>query len=191
MFYSSAINPSLFCIDLLCNLKDFKITHEFLVFNLRMITCSSIALPLGISMIVVGALSINGCSNLSSAEDAVGNTIEKFPFIPIWLLVAGCVVLLVIPVYYIYDSFSRSNPESTRSQSFANLVIIVFLMCGLVWAIVGFLWVFGATEYEVCGANSNTYKFAFGVLIILNGIMDVWICYKICLILHWAFLSED
>ena len=34
-------------------------------------------------------------------------------------------------------------------------------------------------------------QFAFASLIILNGLMDLWICFKICVILYWAFISEE
>ena len=36
-----------------------------------------------------------------------------------------------------------------------------------------------------------TFQFAFASLIILNGLMDLWICFKICVILYWALISED
>ena len=58
-------------------------------------------------------------------------------------------------------------------------------------SVIGFLWVFGAYEHLTCGADSVTYQFAFATLIILNIIMDCWICFKICVVLYWAFLTED
>ena len=36
-----------------------------------------------------------------------------------------------------------------------------------------------------------TFQFAFASLIILNGLMDLWICFKICVILYWALIWED
>ena len=39
--------------------------------------------------------------------------------------------------------------------------------------------------------HSPFLQFAFASLIILNGLMDLWICFKICVILYWAFLSEE
>ena len=35
------------------------------------------------------------------------------------------------------------------------------------------------------------FQFAFSSLIILNGLMDAWICFKICVILYWALVSES
>jgi len=168
-----------------------------------MLICFLIAFPLGISMIVAGGLSINACGQprvTSNTSDLVSDLdkevvedvyqMEKF-YIPIWLLVAGCAVLLVVPVYYIYDAFCRADLGGPLVRGIANCIIVSFLMCGLVWAILGFLWVFGSHSNEVCGADSHTYRFAYATLIILNIIMDVWVCYKICVVLYWAFLSED
>jgi len=47
------------------------------------------------------------------------------------------------------------------------------------------------TENTSCGSNSGTYWFAFACLIILNCLMDIWICFKICVILYWALISGD
>ena len=76
-------------------------------------------------------------------------------------------------------------------KSAAKCLVIFFLLCGLAWSVTGFLWVFGARENETCGADSFTYQFAYATLIIMNIIMDVWICFKICVVLYWAFLTED
>lgn len=186
----------------------------------RMLICFLVAFPLGTSMIVAGGLSVSTCSktsdvisngnvtnesnssrllasNVTSDEDGGlwSKIIEtdkqtEMLHIPIWLLVAGCAVLLVLPVYYIYDVYCKDDLGGPLVRSVANCIVIFFLLCGLVWAIVGFLWVFGSHMNETCGADSNTYQFAFGTLIILNIIMDVWICYKICVVLYWAFLIE-
>jgi len=172
--------------------------------------CFLVAFPLGSSMIIAGGLSVNACGNssynittqtthhLADDNDTLLDnniTIEdkqiEMVHIPIWLLVAGCAVLLVLPVYYIYDVYCKEDLGGPLIRNIANCIVIFFLLCGLVWAIVGFLWVFGSHLNETCGADSNTYQFAFGTLIILNIIMDVWICYKICIVLYWAFLSED
>ena len=160
-------------------------------------------------MIIAGGLSVNACSNSSyntsmpttllvdDNETSFNTNINiednqiEMVHIPIWLLVAGCAVLLVLPVYYIYDVYCKEDLGGPLIRNIANCIVIFFLLCGLVWAIVGFLWVFGSHLNETCGADSNTYQFAFGTLIILNIIMDVWICYKICIVLYWAFLSED
>ena len=34
-------------------------------------------------------------------------------------------------------------------------------------------------------------QFAFACLIILNCLMDIWICFKICVILYWALISDE
>lgn len=177
-----------------------------------MAICFLVAFPLGASMIVAGGLSVNACSlvaipsvvvnnvdigaNFSSNGSLVSDfkSVEdkqtEMVHIPIWLLVAGCAVLLVLPVYYIYDVYCKDDLGGPLIRNIANCIVIFFLLCGLVWAIVGFLWVFGSHMNETCGADSNTYQFAFGTLIILNIIMDVWICYKICVVLYWAFLID-
>ena len=56
---------------------------------------------------------------------------------------------------------------------------------------VGFLWVFSAHDHTTCGNDTATYQFAYATLIILNFIMDIWICFKICVVLYWAFLSDE
>ena len=66
------------------------------------------------------------------------------------------------------------------------LQVVSYLLIGLALAVVGFVWVFGSVSHTDCGHESFTYKFAFGTLIILNVIMDIWICFKICVVLHWV-----
>ncbi len=41
------------------------------------------------------------------------------------------------------------------------------------------------------GAGSFVYGFAFFSLIVMNIVMDAWIVFKMCVVLHWAFLSDD
>ena len=43
-----------------------------------------------------------------------------------------------------------------------------------------------SVDHQACGQQSFTYRFAFGTLILLNVIMDIWICFKICVVLHWV-----
>jgi hypothetical protein len=38
---------------------------------------------------------------------------------------------------------------------------------------------------------NTSLQFAYACLIILNCLMDVWICFKICIILYWALISGD
>lgn len=111
--------------------------------------------------------------------------------IPIWLLVSGCAVFFVPGVYFIYDKYCKDEHGGPMIKSMANCIVISYLLCGLAWSVVGFLWIFGASQHLTCGADSATYQFAFAALIILNIIMDAWICFKICVVLYWAFLSDD
>ena len=111
--------------------------------------------------------------------------------IPIWLLVSGCAVFLVPAIYFIYDKYCKEETGGPLFKTFSNGLVISYLLCGLAWAVIGFLWVFGAYEHSTCGADSATYQFAFATLIILNIIMDFWICFKICVVLYWAFLTDD
>ena len=181
--------------------------ESIFIYFFRMAICFLVAFPLGTSMIFAGGLSVNACTDAGEGLTTQINVTSQANFsttltdfedsqtervhIPIWLLVAGCAVLLVLPVYYIYDVYCKEDLGGPMIRNIANCIVIGFLLCGLVWAIVGFLWVFGSHLNQTCGADSHTYQFAFGTLIILNIIMDVWICYKICIVLYWAFLSED
>ena len=71
------------------------------------------------------------------------------------------------------------------------LQVVSYLLIGLALAVVGFVWVFGSVSHTDCGHESFTYKFAFGTLIILNVIMDIWICFKICVVLHWVSTDKS
>lgn len=180
----------------------------------RMIICSVVAFPLAISMVTVGAVSIercslqqqqdasNGSSDLNTSlpstilesnqtlQNRADGSIEKL-HIPIWLLVSGCAVFLVPGIYFVYDKYCKEENGGPLFKTFSKCLVIFYLLCGLAWAVIGFLWVFGAYEHSTCGADSATYQFAFATLIILNMIMDFWICFKICVVLYWAFLTDD
>lgn len=177
----------------------------------RMIICSLVAFPLAISMITVGAISIEQCSkevNNSSSlttesqiqDDMVISEnkssismmthLEKV-HIPVWLLVSGCAVFFVPGIYFIYDKYCKTESGGPLIKSASKWLVISFLLCGLAWSIVGFLWVFSAHDHETCGNDTATYQFAYATLIILNFIMDIWICFKICVVLYWAFLSDE
>ena len=121
-----------------------------------------------------------------SSDDAYADLM-----IPVWLIVAGCLLMFVPLVYFVYDKYCKDEGGGPLIKNVANFLVIFYLLCGLVWAVVGFVWVFGGRDHERCGAASFTYQFAFGTLITLNCIMDIWICFKICVVLYWAFLSED
>ena len=113
--------------------------------------------------------------------------------VPVWLLISGGCVLFVPLVYFVYDKYCKDQDGGPLIKKAATCMVITCLLCGLVWAVVGFLWVFGTfKDHPTCGRNSGTgtYEFAFATLIILNMIMDVWICFKICVVLYWAF-SDD
>jgi hypothetical protein len=129
---------------------------------------------------------MNGTAGLLPLQANNGHVL-----IPLWLIVAGSAVVLVPLVYFIYDKYCKSVDGGPLVKRVANCVVIFYLLCGLVWSIVGFLWVFGAHANQVCGAESSTYQFAFFTLIVMNVIMDVWICFKMCVVLYWAFLSDD
>lgn len=133
-------------------------------------------------MTVVGAVSVEKCDETSTEEQYN---------IPIWLIVAGGVLLLVPLVYFIYDKYCKEEGGGPLIKKAANFLVVSYLLIGLALAVVGFVWVFGSVSHTDCGHESFTYKFAFGTLIILNVIMDIWICFKICVVLHWAFLYDE
>ena len=127
----------------------------------------------------------------TSTPSTLNSSTPEEVLIPVWLIVAGSMVLFVPLIYFIYDKYCKDEGGGPLIKNMANCLVIFYLLCGLIWAVVGFVWVFGSHGSLTCGASSLTYQFAFGTLIILNCIMDIWICFKICVVLHWAFLSED
>jgi len=188
----------------------------------RITIVSVVAVPLGLSMISVGGHSLQDCDSLVNHTDTEAMVLEanlskeiheehsgilslEMVHIPIWLLVAGILVLAVPLVYYIYDAFCKPEDVNQGCKRVSQTLVIIFLLAGLAWAVVGFLWIFGDliwwhifdhgeahhTENTACGSNSATYMFAFACLIILNCLMDIWICFKICVILYWALISGD
>ena len=131
---------------------------------------------------------------------------EHLPAVPIHLRNAtssfernlGYYYLCAHPRFFFYvfkseeeEKYCKEENGGPLFKTFSNCLVISYLLCGLAWAVVGFLWVFGAYEHLTCGADSATYQFAFATLIILNMIMDFWICFKICVVLYWAFLTDD
>jgi len=170
-----------------------------------------ISLPLGVSMIGVGVYSLQSCATANILETTTGHnstasndevadswmnqdTMDvEMHHIPIWLIVAGILVILVPAVYLIYDAFCKPEDVKQNTKNLCQFVVIMFLLAGLAWAVVGFVWIFGAHDIQnmYCGHNSTTYLFAFASLIILNCLMDVWICFKICVILYWALISDE
>ena len=208
----------------------------------RMTIATIGSIPLGVSMVITGAISTYTCGggltannnatwiveapSLNQSQAAVqvdgGRQAQDYSKIPTWLIVAGSMVsayyiyvygshsvgrfemrlrmlyttcmhqvVLVPVIYLLYDRYCKSEEGGPLIKRASIGVVIFFLLCGLAWSIVGFLWVFGAHESETCGAESFTYRFAFFTLIVMNVIMDIWVCFKMCVVLYWAFLSED
>ena len=99
--------------------------------------------------------------------------------IPVWLTVSGGLVLLSPIIYFLYDRFCK--PEDVNAsqsvnirpgpaeminsldisavKNVAQLSVILYLLTALAWALVGFVWIFGAEQIENqnCGHDSNTY----------------------------------
>ena len=63
--------------------------------------------------------------------------------IPVWLTVAGGVLLLVPFVYFIYDKYCKDEGGGPLIKKAANVLVVTYLLIGLVLAVVGFVWVFG------------------------------------------------
>lgn len=170
----------------------------------RLGICLVISVPLGGSMLGVGVNSLLTCSQeitknyeISTEDGNKTKDIElsdfstELPRIPTWLLVAGVLVLLGPLVYLIYDVFCKPEDVNLGVKNLCQALVILYLLAGLALAVLGFLWIFGdQPSSNQCGHNEYTYWFAFSCLIILNGLMDAWICFKICVILYWALIFE-
>jgi len=177
--------------------------------TVRLVICVAVSLPLGVSMIGVGVYSLQRCETENDensfkldqnnsavvTDDVMNKDMQdvELHHIPIWLIVAGILVVLVPVFYFIYDAFCKPEDVKQSTKNISQIFVILFLLAGLAWAVVGFVWIFGAHNIEntYCGHNSPTYWFAFASLIILNSLMDVWICFKICIILYWALISDE
>jgi len=172
--------------------------------NVRLLLSIMVSVPLGISMLVVGSFSlprnsdprIETDTNLT-AVSSMGENVDhedcSLVHIPLWLTVSGGLLLIAPVIYFLYDKFCKPDGVNTTVKNICQLVVIIYLLTGLAWALVGFVWIFGARQIKdpECGHDSYTYWFAFSSLILLNGLMDVWICFKICVIFYWAFISEE
>jgi len=176
----------------------------------RLVVVSGVSLPLSVSMLVVGGAGLGSCpAHLTNTTAGSGSGLpEEFTVtgdigtqdpvtelhhIPVWLVVAGILVLLAPVFYFIYDKFCKPENVSAGTRNAAQVCVILYLLAGLAWALTGFVWIFGAHNIlnPACGHNSTTYWFAFACLIILNCLMDIWICFKICVILYWALISDE
>ena len=60
-----------------------------------------------------------------------------------------------------HDAFTKKsfNLIFSGTKNLCQFVVILFLLAGLAWAIVGFVWIFGAHDIKnmYCGHNSTTY----------------------------------
>ncbi|XP_071742768.1 uncharacterized protein [Lepeophtheirus salmonis] len=196
-FWIHLLTPLIFMITLCCTRifpfcgysaywKIAKTAIDNWTRRTRLLIASTLSLPLGISMISVGIMSLSHCT--TESEDKLSDSTSR---IPIWLIVSGVALLFVPTIYLVYDKYCKHEDSGPLIKALSQTVVITYLLIGLAWAIVGFLWVFGSVSHEICGSDSATYRFAFSTLIILNVIMDLWICFKICVVLYWAFLSDD
>eukprot|EP00092_Neocalanus_flemingeri_P009257 GFUD01009963.1.p1 GENE.GFUD01009963.1~~GFUD01009963.1.p1 ORF type:complete len:360 (+),score=44.02 GFUD01009963.1:326-1405(+) len=222
-FWIHILTPLLFMLCLCCSRifpflgyctywNIMKDAIELWTRPVRLGICLIIALPLGVSMVGVGVYSLQSCSNetaeisFKSPNNTSGTNMTateseldqdmldvEMHHIPVWLIVAGILVVLVPVFYFIYDAFCKPEDVKQSTKNLSQLLVILFLLAGLAWAVVGFVWIFGAHNIQntYCGHNSTTYWFAFASLIILNSLMDVWICFKICVILYWALISDE
>jgi len=112
--------------------------------------------------------------------------------LPCWLIVAGCLLIILPAVYTLYDKFTKKEETETGCLSNFGIsvsVVIFYMLCGLAWAILGFVWILGTQD--TCDDGEFTHKFAFASLIILNILMDIWICIKISIVLYWSLLTEE
>jgi len=131
-FWIHILTPLLFMLCLCCT-KIFPFLGHCTYWNImkgavdmwtrpvRITIVSVVAVPLGLSMISVGAHSLQECESLVNHTDTEAMVLEahlakeihsshtgilslEMVHIPIWLLVAGILVLAVPAVYYIYDA---------------------------------------------------------------------------------------
>ena len=90
-----------------------------------MLLSLALSVPLGLSMLVVGSISIQSCSgpptetNLtlsSSVGDGMDLIMAEAPLlvhIPVWLTVSGGLLLLAPSIYFIYDKFCKAEDVNT------------------------------------------------------------------------------
>lgn len=216
-FWIHILTPLLFMMFLCCSRVGvcscplwtfFNNLMEAWTSNVRVLLSVLLSLPLGVSMVVVGGVSLQSCSDPGTVTNltvwsSVGDSPQLLDdveqetssslHIPLWLTVSGALVLLAPLIYFLYDKFCKPEDVNQTIKNICQAVVILYLLAALASALLGFVWIFGAEQIEnpQCGHDSNTYWFAFSSLILLNGLMDVWICFKICVILYWALISEE
>lgn len=187
--------------------KIIKNAVDMWTFRVRFVTSVLVSLPLSAAMLGIGVNGIKLCNpdpdyegveriqegmNLNSTiplENSWGN--YGYLNIPIWLITAGVLLFLLPSVYTLYDKCCKPDDVNEGCKVVSKGIVITYLLCCMVWAIVGFLWIFGNEDETNCGPGSGTYKFAYASLICLNVLMDAWICIKISIVLYWALLSDD
>lgn len=141
-----------------------------LLSTIGFIIFAGILLAVPIAMIVVGALNLDDCP------------VEHY--IPIWLIVSGCVVAFLQIVYIIKASIDihlfkdKSSPVS-KLYSLFNTLLILF---SLGWFIAGNVWVFShyppnvdePSNAEFCEAG--VYYFSFALIIVAYA----WLLFTAC-----------
>lgn len=146
----------------------------------RLTLASVIALPLGIAMISIGAYNLAVCYS------------DGIEFVPVWLCASGGATLIFPAIYFAYDAYCKSDAGERVAKRTAHVGIIIYILCGLIWALLGFSWIFSEVPLEQqCTKQRFSYSAAVFGLLAINLAMDFWICFKIVVVLYWAFLSED
>eukprot|EP00088_Acartia_fossae_P028680 TRINITY_DN29494_c0_g1_i4.p1 TRINITY_DN29494_c0_g1~~TRINITY_DN29494_c0_g1_i4.p1 ORF type:complete len:363 (+),score=5.24 TRINITY_DN29494_c0_g1_i4:68-1156(+) len=182
-------------------------------FNTRFVLSVLCSFPLSCAMIGVGINGIFVCqqqgnvsvvkenvstviateiSNSLGDEDGQNSWLDLGDLsVPIWLIIAGSLLIIFPAVYALYDKVTKAQEVESGCWNISVSVVIFYLLCGLSWALLGFVWILGVDPQDKCNEQSFTHKFAFASLIILNVLMDAWICIKISIVLYWSLLSED
>ena len=109
---------------------------------------------------------------------------------PFWLCVAGAAVLIFPCAYFVYDKICKGGCNGVVRGA-CNLIVVLYISFGVGWTLLGFRWTFGEENGgSVCG-DELSYRAAAAGLVAVNAVMDGWICFKITVVLYWAFLSEE
>lgn len=150
--------------------------------GMRLALCSAISIPLGLTMLVTGAVGVSSCEaiqslqhqpsyNASRERGAAGGHVgdvgigsgsdlrieeedatalstppptpppqlwnleveESGWRIAMWLLVAGCAIILSPGVYLIYDKYCKAVEGGPLVQRVATSLVIGYLLAGLAW----------------------------------------------------------
>lgn len=154
--------------------------------------------PLGCAMIGVGINGLFVCQPEEEddvvVKDSVGTTgwlDISYITIPVWLIISGSLLLLLPAMFTLYARYSKNEEFTGCCFNWSISIVIFYLLCALAWAVIGFMWILGNQHQDNCDTDSFTYKFASGSLIVVNVLMDIWICMKISVVLYWSILHED